>query len=416
MSIFMRPVSQLTPEDLEELVAELAVENVRLEFKREVPTKDETLKKLSSFANTFGGFVVIGAEANSTDGRIVGLPGVDVQPGYKQTVAQWCFGGVSPPLAAEVSDPIPTPARNGKVCYVLYISESELAPHFLNGRKGVYVRTDEFSSRFEAQLARENELRHLLDRRKLIRDRRTRLVERARRRFQSFTEQRYQEFSRGTESIGARFDLAIVPRFPARPVCDHAHLLTLLKAKSVNWRGVGFPRDALGFISQHESVIALRPGSSFSMLEANVWGMLFYATEIEEKRKEYSGIHLNQFLGNLLVFIEHASLMLREFGYVGSLRVELMMNAVRGVPWIYFDRGFPEVGRRSELDDAVWFSIAATSDDLIDKPDGIAMNVLRYIFFATTWPEVADSPEKLENLIKAGYEFNGWRQPHTLRS
>jgi hypothetical protein len=42
----------------------------------------------------------------------------------------------------------------------------------INGRKGLYVRTDEFSARFEARLATENEIRSLLDRRKIIRDRR----------------------------------------------------------------------------------------------------------------------------------------------------------------------------------------------------------------------------------------------------
>lgn len=58
MSIFTKPVSQLGTADLEELLHEGAVENARLEFKLEVPNKDETLKKLSSFANTFGGFMV----------------------------------------------------------------------------------------------------------------------------------------------------------------------------------------------------------------------------------------------------------------------------------------------------------------------------------------------------------------------
>jgi predicted HTH transcriptional regulator len=84
VSIFAKPVSQLATADLQELLLERAVENVRLEYKREVPNKDETLKKLSSFANTYGGFMVVGASASSTDGRIDGLPGVDEQPGYKQ--------------------------------------------------------------------------------------------------------------------------------------------------------------------------------------------------------------------------------------------------------------------------------------------------------------------------------------------
>src|SRR5438046_791179 len=46
-------------------------------------------------------------------------------------------------------------ASCGKVCYVVFTAESDIAPHFLNGRKGVWVRTDEFTSRFEARMANE---------------------------------------------------------------------------------------------------------------------------------------------------------------------------------------------------------------------------------------------------------------------
>jgi len=91
MSIFTKPLSELRSTDLQELIDDGAVENIRLEFKSEVPNKDETLKKLSSFANTFGGFMVVGAKANSADGRIQDLTGVDEQPGYKQKLVQWSF-------------------------------------------------------------------------------------------------------------------------------------------------------------------------------------------------------------------------------------------------------------------------------------------------------------------------------------
>jgi predicted HTH transcriptional regulator len=70
MSIYTTPLSQLGTNDLQDLLNDGAVENVRLEFKLVAPNKDETLKKLSSFANTFGGFMVVGASARSTDGRI----------------------------------------------------------------------------------------------------------------------------------------------------------------------------------------------------------------------------------------------------------------------------------------------------------------------------------------------------------
>src|ERR1700722_963534 len=149
MSFYTTPLSQLTAANLKELLDNGAVENVRLEFKSEIPTKEKTLKNLSSFANTFGGFLIVGAKANSVDSRLEGLPGVEIESGYKQRLVQWCFDGASPPLVVEVSDPISTPDGSGKVCYVVHVPESETAPHFLNGRNGIWVRTDEFSNRFE---------------------------------------------------------------------------------------------------------------------------------------------------------------------------------------------------------------------------------------------------------------------------
>jgi predicted HTH transcriptional regulator len=152
MSIFSRSVAGVSTADLQQLLNDGAVENVRLEFKREAPTKDEILKKVSSFANTFGGLIVVGAEAEN-DGRLRALRGIPIQPSYKQTIVQWCTSGAMPPITVEVSDPIPSPEGGTQVCYVIAVAESEQAPHFLNGRKGVYIRTDEFSSKFEPRLA-----------------------------------------------------------------------------------------------------------------------------------------------------------------------------------------------------------------------------------------------------------------------
>jgi hypothetical protein len=118
MSIYSTQLSQLTTADLQELLADKAVENVRLEFKSAPPNKDELLKKLSAFANTFGGFLVVGARADSKDGRTEDLTGVNPENGYKQKVVQWCFDGASPPLIVAVSDPIPSPMNAANVGYV----------------------------------------------------------------------------------------------------------------------------------------------------------------------------------------------------------------------------------------------------------------------------------------------------------
>ncbi|MFI5114094.1 MAG: helix-turn-helix domain-containing protein [Terriglobales bacterium] len=414
MSIFGKPLSQHSTADLQELLTEKAVENVRLEFKLQVPTKDETLKKLSSFGNTFGGFMVIGARANSADGRLEGLPGVDEEAGYKQKVVDWCFNGASPPLSVEVSDPIPAPEGNGKVCYVVHTPESDNAPHFLNGRKGIWVRTDEFSARYEAQLAHENELRHLLERRKLIRERRISLLERARNRFDTYAAKGHTARSGHRTNFGPRLELCIVPRFPSRPLCDQARLAPLIREKPFRWRGITFPVSGSSTISQHESAIVLGAAGDDSMFEANVWGMVFYCTKIADADNPVHafGIHLYGFVGTIMLFMRHAETILRTLGYSGPLHVQMSLHGMRDVQWLYGSTGiYTQNG--SVLDDDVEFSIPTTSDGLRENLDGVLMDILRYVFFSVNWPGLIDQQSKLEDLLRSGYQYNMWFPPES---
>src|SRR6266478_5914945 len=412
MSIFAKPLSELTPGDLQELLQDGAVENARLEFKSEAPNKDETLKKLSSFANTFGGFMVIGARATSADGRIEDLPGVDPVDGYKQKIVDWCFGGANPPLTVEVSDPIEIPSGNGKVCYVIHARESDVAPHFLNGRKGVWVRTDEFSSRFEARLADERELRYLLDRRKLILERRTNLLERARKRFDTYAGKLHTDRGGNRTKVGSLFELCIVPRFPTQPLCDQERLKPLIEGNLLDWRRVKFPKLRNNLFSQHESAIILDPSGEFSMLEANVWGMLFYGTRIDQDEQGDIGIHRYRFVGCVLLFVKHAGRILKALGYAGPVHIDVKLTSIRGVQWLYAPEGSwlsPKSG--SELDDDVAFSLTTTTDELYDNSDDVVMQLLRLVFFSVDWPDLVDTVPSLERLVLEGYDFNYWPNP-----
>jgi hypothetical protein len=417
VSIFTKPISSLTFDDLQELLNRRAVESVRLEFKRDVPNRDETLKKLSSFANTLGGLMVVGAEAGN-DGRITALAGVLPQPSYKQTLIQWCFDGVSPPIDLEVSDPIPTRDGTGSACYVVSVRESPVAPHFLNGRKGAWLRTDEFSSRVKSELATDAELQQLLRRRQLVVERRKSLVARSRERFATFTNHKYAEFGRRAGGIGARFELSVGPTFPMSRVCGEAHLLKTIQSSTIPWRQVGFPRTtAGGVISQHESAIVLRPGSSFSILEANVWGMLFYASEIElHDPPRYEGIHVYHFAGQLEIFLRHAAKILQTIGYSGPLGVELTLKGIRDVPWVYAGEfNDARTGPTSILDDEASSSLDTSTHELNAAPDRLMADLMRFVFFSVGWQDVAVDENELHEMVKMGYYYNYSKKPAALK-
>ncbi len=110
------------------------------------------------------------------------------------------------------------------------------------------------------------------------------------------------------------------------------------------WRDCGFPQLINNVISQHESVIVLKPVHVSSIMEANVWGMLFYGSQIEadeavSAKGTMAGIHLYRFTGYVLVFLHHARMMLSTLGYSGPLSVEASLSSIRGIKWLYSPNG-----------------------------------------------------------------------------
>ncbi len=424
VSIYDKPVDGLTTADLEQLLAVGAVENVRLEFKRELPGPDETLKKLSSFANTYGGYLIVGAEAASANGRLVALDGIEQQANYKQTVIQRCAQGVTPLIQPFVSDGIPVPGDSGKVCYVVYVPESDEAPHFLNDRKGAYVRIDEYSKRYEPKLATADELLHLFDRRRLAVERREALVRRAALRFQRFADAEYLVKSPGQVrdrrlpgGIGATMQIALVPRFPVAPLCEPAAVVDLVRGQRIHWRGVGFP-NAHDPISQHESALLLTNTSSdFSLLEVNTWGLVFSAAAVQGVWTprggggQMSGIHLYSLLGHVLAVLAYARQIYDALGFDGTLEVAVTFQRVRGVPIYDFPQSFAETVGVSRFDDEVRFDFTVSTDRLRAERDSIGGDLLHAALFALGWTNAGrvgvDGP-LTALLLDSAYEYNFW--------
>jgi len=392
MSLYMQSVDQITPADLDELLKDSAVENVRLEFKSQDVSKDEALKKLTSFANTFGGYMIIGAEANA-DGRLVGLPGVDPVSGFKQRMVAWGYGGASPPLQLFVSDPISSPQDATRVCYVIYVPESEETPHFINDRKGVYIRTDEFSQRFEPQLATYEEIQHLANRRAITVARRE------------------------SQVTPPNLVLSVCPKFPSKALMPHAEIPKLLNSCRVAWRSTGFPKWSEP-ITQHESTIILEAsGLANSLLEINIWGLLFYAYDILDKTprwpgqtEEISGIHLYSLVGHILVSLEHAKSMYDRMGFDGSLLVRTKLDRIRGISLLSSDgHNWLMENPASPLDDSVEFDMVTTSTILKTQRDELAADIARILMFALNRADVAANDDAIKKLLAAGYKFNYWQ-------
>jgi hypothetical protein len=412
VSIFDKSITTLATADLQELLTEQAVENIRLEFKSIPPSKDEMLKKLSSFANTYGGYVVVGATEDGK-GRLQSLSGIAAVNGYRQQLVQWCYDGVWPPLEVFVSDPIPAPQDATKVCYVIDVPLSAETPYFLNGRKGAYVRTDEHSQRFEPQLATYEELTHLGNRRATLVQRREALARRSVERFNTYVQTDYGK-AKTKGDIGATIFVSVSPQFPHRQLMEHGTLLTHFTTHHITWRQTGFPAPNKPKISAHESLVIPGGAYRFSLIEITVWGHLFYAVEMEDLHQDEKGaeqargIHSNAIVGYLLVFLEHASSVLKGLGYDGPLLVNVQMVRIRGVPFLAFPYNAPKEVGAAPFDDTLSFEVGTSSTALATDRDSVVGEIIKTIFLALNWSAPALGPNAVKQLIEKGKEYNYW--------
>jgi hypothetical protein len=174
------------------------------------------------------------------------------------------------------------------------VPESELAPHFINGRKGVSIRTDEFTNRFRAELANENELQALFDRRRAVRERRDFNLQRARERFDAHITNRHTDAGGNLTKVGPILELCVTPRFPAQQLCLQGELQQYLNQAGFRWRGVQFLGPGSQAITAYESVVIrdrINAGST-SMFSIDVWGTCFYATQIAVEATNVAGVGL----------------------------------------------------------------------------------------------------------------------------
>jgi hypothetical protein len=135
-------LKELTEQRLVEVVTNGLEESQTLEYKRSMPfgiweEKLKVLKAVTAFANTFGGDLVIGIEAQ--DGipqlPIVGIPAAEID-GFKQAYESVARDSLEPSLpAGTVAFKSIAVGCDGQAVLVARISQSWLAPHRI-GRKG----------------------------------------------------------------------------------------------------------------------------------------------------------------------------------------------------------------------------------------------------------------------------------------
>lgn len=391
MGIFAKTVDAYNYQDVAELIG--ASESVMLEFKSKVDNDDDLLKELVAFANTFGGYLIIGAEEK--DSRLQALPGVQPVDGFQQRIIDLCLTRIVPPIVPYPSPPITVPGSR-QALYVIHSPASLSGPHFLVGRKGAYVRVSEHDKPYEPRLAQWEELAQLARRREQTLALRSSLRERA--------SLRAQTKMPGDAVLAEIF---ISPAHPSRPLVEIARLGSLVEGARVQARGVSYPRGDAEPL--HESVAYTphpeRPQDYYT--EATIYGTAFVATDLRRRVEGQEKVPILAFMANLLLWPVFGRKYLRVIGYQGPVFVSAMLRRIRNREFIWREEmWFEPHSHAPRFDDDVSAELETSARALADDIKSVTLDLFLPLAYACGFDSLLR--ENRDNLVGRAVEYLGW--------
>jgi Schlafen, AlbA_2 len=383
-------------------------EGYRVEYKGtfDANVREKVPKVVSSFANSHGGVLIVGV--NTANG-VPRPPFQGFQPSPREefplTVENICLQNIYPPVLPQTT--VVASDVAGYVFLVIEVDESAQAPHAIENSTKVYVRTGNATHPYD--LADIDLIFNLEKRRKEPFELRARLLERAKKRFDTHLHRMHGDRGGSSTDVGTLLRFSVGPRFPTSQLCQYEGLAPVIRGNFTPWRGVMFPNPGSAILFQHESAVMLDAARGTSVFEVNVWGLLFYGAQISVQVGETTGINLSAFLGYVLFFIRHAARMLRSLGYSGPVAIEVALSPVLRVRWLHDWSGWAQAEEGSQLDDDVTLEVPTITEAMQENPDGVAVQIFRHVFFSVNCADLVDTEGKLDALVRKGYEFNNWR-------
>ena len=209
MSLWNKPLSGVTYDDLDAFCRLGLPEGMQLDYKQEVTSKLANL--VCAYANTRGGLLLLGVDSDkSTNKPVWPSEGMERNVGYSEQITQICRDNIYPPVLPEISQLLDTPAGSDRVFLVVRIAESIQAPHSMRNSNKVYVRTGDVNSPFK--LADVERIKVLLDRRANLENHREYLLTR-------YLTRMKHRLPTGPEKQ-PWFWWFLSPEFPDEPLCS----------------------------------------------------------------------------------------------------------------------------------------------------------------------------------------------------
>jgi hypothetical protein len=361
--MFSIPIDALTFQDVNTFCQTHAREGLVLDYKVDFPKHLE--KTVASFANTYGGHILIGVGETSTGEPVLPIVGVALQPGLRERVVATALQAIDPPTYPEVrvvEFQSPGAVNNDRAVIVVHVHQSEDGAHAVDGGTSVYLRVDNISNHFTRKATIE-EVGWLINKRQKSLALKKQLIEAATRRAGNYvvTFRKAQRLS--TEEPRGTFVLWTAPKFPRSELVSPQQLLQF--SRSQHWK-----RSLTNFEFPPGSAIPIADGirhpdsdrSIYWYTEVNRFGLIY--TQVGFPPSNDKDAISCQIVAKLLMSGLRFSVNLYEnmLGYFGLMDFHFSVSPTQNCyPYIWEGQGYSD---NRSLDNTISVEFSGTVKEI----------------------------------------------------
>lgn len=166
ISLFTLEKSKVDFKEVKSFCDQQISEGLRVEYKRDFPKNEDLAKSVCAFANSEGGIILIGVEADKESNVPTDIPGISMEKGLEEKISSICLSHILPRIMPEVKL-CPFNLADGRQRAVLFvrINQSYTPPHYVWQTREILVRVNCENVRADLQTIED-----LFERRKKIQE------------------------------------------------------------------------------------------------------------------------------------------------------------------------------------------------------------------------------------------------------
>lgn len=355
--LFTKPKNEITFADIEGFCREFG-EGVRVEYKREIK---HIPKIVSSFANTYGGVFIIGAETDEKNKVKFPIQGIPQRPGIEEQIQQSALTGIYPGVMPEII--LVDVPNSGNLVVITRVDESIHAPHAIQNSTRAYIRTGSITQPYE--LAEIDRLAYMLKRREDSQAVTRQILNRIEKRVEAFSNMNASNIVLNVPNI----TVIAKPVFPYRPMISREDIFQLRHS----WKRV---TGGAYILPQYEYG---------DYCELNEYGIVYQRTKLEHQvprpgSEQY--LNFSVFLYRICDCMSLAKSFYDKCEYIGNIEFAVQLREVFGKKLANSNELGWQPGPLECSDSDVSASIQglrrdlANSERLIEILEGLASDIL----------------------------------------